>query len=106
MIADAIRSYSNVRAVCNRDDRGCNPLDQCDMPRPKRLPRTGPFSARNRGWTALTGSGTSGGGLTARDAETAARLSRLKEVTQVIYLPTDQAQPLALPAVFERVVRG
>ncbi len=72
------------------------------MPRPKRLPRTGPFSGRNRGWTALTGSGTSGGGLTARDAETTARLSRLKEVTQVIYLPTDQSPPLALPAVFER----
>jgi len=43
-----------------------------------------------------------GKGLTADDARAAAKLSRLKELTQVIYFPTDTTQPLALPTTFDR----
>lgn len=51
---------------------------------------------------ALSGSGPAGKGLTADEARAAARLSRLKESTQVIYFPTDTTPPLPLPAIFER----
>ncbi|MEK6574842.1 MAG: hypothetical protein AABZ58_11105, partial [Chloroflexota bacterium] len=51
---------------------------------------------------ALSGSGPVGKGLTADDARAAAKLSRLKELTQVIYFPTDTTQPLALPTTFDR----
>jgi putative nucleotidyltransferase with HDIG domain len=60
------------------------------------------LSSRDPGWVALSGAGVAGRGLTADDAQTAAKLSRLKEPAQVIYLPTDQSPPLALPPVFER----
>lgn len=52
---------------------------------------------------ALSNSGVIGKGLTAQDAVTAAKFSRVKESVQVIYLPTDQTPPLELPSVFDRV---
>ena len=73
------------------------------MPRPSRLPRAGLPSFRGDGWVALSGSGPVGKGLTADDARDSAKLSRLKELTQVTYFPTDQSQPLELPPIFDRV---
>ncbi len=72
------------------------------MPPAPRPPRNGRLSPRDPGWVALSGAGVAGRGLTADDAQTAAKLSRLKEPAQVIYLPTDQSPPLALPPVFGR----
>ncbi|HLB46663.1 MAG TPA: HD domain-containing protein [Anaerolineales bacterium] len=72
------------------------------MPRSSRLPRAGLSSLRGEGWVALSGSGPVGKGLTADDARAAAKLSRLKELTQVIYFPTDTTQPLVLPTTFDR----
>ncbi len=72
------------------------------MPPTSRSWRKGRSPARDRGWVAVTGAGVAGRGLTASDAQTAAKLSRLKESAQVIYLPTDQSPPLALPPAFAR----
>lgn len=72
------------------------------MPPAPRSSRNRLLSPREPGWVALGGAGVAGRGLTADDAQTAAKLSRLKEPAQVIYLPTDQSPPLALPPVFER----
>src|SRR5574337_541429 len=71
------------------------------MPRPSRLPRAGLPSFRG-GWVALSGAGPVGKGLTADDARTSAKLSRLKVLTQVIFFPTDSSEPLELPAIFDR----
>jgi putative nucleotidyltransferase with HDIG domain len=73
------------------------------MPPSPRLPRNNRSPARDHGWVAVTPSGVAGRGLTADDAQAAAKLSRLKDSTQVIYLPTDQSPPLALPPIFDRV---
>lgn len=75
------------------------------MPRRARLPRTGP-PPPHAGWVAVSPSGPAGKGLTAKDAQAAAKLSRLKDSTQVIYYPLDQSPPLALPAVFDRARRA
>ena len=73
------------------------------MPRSPKLPRNNHSPARDHGWVAVTPAGVAGRGLTADDAQAAAKLSRLKESAQVIYLPTDQSPPLALPPIFDRV---
>jgi len=52
---------------------------------------------------ALSGSGPVSQGLTADEAQAAAKLSRLKELTQVTYFPTESSQPLQLPALFDQV---
>src|SRR5512134_15232 len=72
------------------------------MPRPSRLPRAGLPSFRG-GWVALSGSGPIGSGLTAGEARASAGLSRLKELTQVTFFPTDASEPLELPPIFDRV---
>jgi hypothetical protein len=61
------------------------------------------LSAGGGSWVALSSSGVIGKGLTAQDAVTAAKISRVKESVQVIYLPTDQTPPLEMPAMFDRV---
>ncbi|HLF03056.1 MAG TPA: HD domain-containing protein [Anaerolineales bacterium] len=73
------------------------------MPRQSRLPRAGLPPQRDQGWVALSGSGPVGKGLTADDARATAKLSRSKELAQVIFFPTDSTQPLELPPIFDRV---
>lgn len=73
------------------------------MPRTPKLPRRNHSARRDHGWVAVTSSGVAGRGLTAGDAQAAAKLSRLKDSTQVIYLPLEQSPPLALPPIFDRV---
>ncbi|MBI3241042.1 MAG: HD domain-containing protein [Chloroflexi bacterium] len=66
------------------------------------MPANARRSRNDPSWVAVTGAGVAGRGLTADDAQAAAKLSRLKEPAQVIYLPTDQSPPLALPPAFDR----
>lgn len=73
------------------------------MPHKPKKPQHDLLSAGGGSWVALSSSGVIGKGLTAQDAVTAAKISRVKESVQVIYLPTDQTPPLELPPVFDRV---
>ena len=73
------------------------------MSRKPKKPQHDLLSAGGGSWVALSSSGVIGKGLTAQDAVTAAKISRVKESVQVIYLPTDQSPPLELPPVFGRV---